>query len=66
MLLLIEVPETTLSYNRSVKPPLYACSGIPEIRITGLTDETIGRHTDPSGGPVGFTATYNGSGGEKL
>ena len=48
--LLIEVSDTTLSYDRNVKLPLYARSGIPEIWIVDLADELIERHTGPSGG----------------
>ncbi len=49
VLLLIEVSDTTLAYDRNVKLPLYARSGIPEVWIVDLTDETIERHTEPSG-----------------
>ena len=49
VLLLIEVSDTTLSYDRNVKLPLYARAGIPEVWIVDLTDEVIERHIDPSG-----------------
>jgi Uma2 family endonuclease len=49
VLLLIEVSDTTLAYDRGVKLPLYARAGIREIWIVDLAGETIGRHTDPSG-----------------
>lgn len=49
VLLLIEVSDTTLSYDRNVKLPLYARSGIPEVWIVDLTGETVERHTGPSG-----------------
>lgn len=49
VLLLIEVSDTTLSYDRSVKLPLYARSDIPEVWIVDLTDEIVERHTGPSG-----------------
>jgi Uma2 family endonuclease len=49
VLLLIEVSDTTLSYDRGVKLPLYARAAIPEAWIVDLTNEIIERHTDPSG-----------------
>jgi len=47
--LLIEVSDTILAYARNVKLPLYAQAGIPEVWIVDLTNETIERHTNPSG-----------------
>ena len=49
VLLLIEVSDTTLRYDRGVKLPLYARAGIREVWIVDLSGETIERHTDPSG-----------------
>ncbi len=49
VLLTIEVADTTLSYDRNVKLPLYARSGIPEVWIVDLGNEVIERHTAPSG-----------------
>jgi Uma2 family endonuclease len=49
VLLLIEVSDTTLSYDRGVKLPLYARAGIREVWIVDLAGETIERHTDSSG-----------------
>jgi Uma2 family endonuclease len=48
VLLLIEVSDTTLAYDRGVKLPLYAQAGIREAWIIDLAGETIGRYTDPS------------------
>jgi Uma2 family endonuclease len=48
VLLLIEVSDTTLAYDRGVKLPLYAQAGIREVWIVDLAGETIGRYTDPS------------------
>jgi Uma2 family endonuclease len=48
VLLLIEVSDTTLSYDRGVKLPLYARAGIPEVWIVDLAGEVIERHTDPA------------------
>jgi Uma2 family endonuclease len=49
VMLLIEVSDTTLAYDRGVKLPLYARAGIREVWIVDLPDETIERYTDPSG-----------------
>jgi Uma2 family endonuclease len=48
VLLLIEVSDTSLSYDRNVKLPLYARAGIPEVWIVDLASETIERHTEPT------------------
>lgn len=48
VLLLIEVSDTTLAYDRNVKLPLYARAGIREVWIVNLPGETVERHTDPS------------------
>src|SRR5215204_7706797 len=49
VLLLIEVSDTTLVYDRKVKLPLYARAGIREVWIVDLAGEVIERHTGPSG-----------------
>ena len=49
VLFLIEVSDTTLSYDRNVKLPLYARSGISEVWVADLAGETVERHTGPSG-----------------
>lgn len=49
VLFLIEVSDTTLSYDHNVKLPIYARSGIPEVWIVDLPGETVERHTGPSG-----------------
>jgi len=48
ILLLIEVPDTTLNYDRNVKLPLYARAGIAESWIVDLPNEAIERHNDRS------------------
>jgi Uma2 family endonuclease len=49
VLLLIEVSDTTLAYDRGPKLSLYARAGIQEVWIVDLAGEVIERHTDPSG-----------------
>ena len=48
VLLLIEVSDTTLAYDRNVKLPLYARAGIREVWVVNLPGGTIERHTYPS------------------
>ena len=49
VLLLMEVSDTTLRYDREVKLPLYARAGIREVWILDLPGKVIERHTGPSG-----------------
>ncbi|MFN3982722.1 MAG: Uma2 family endonuclease [Caldilinea sp.] len=53
ILLVIEVADSSLAYDRTVKMPLYANAGIPEVWIVNLTDRWIEVYRDPS--PAGYT-----------
>jgi Uma2 family endonuclease len=55
VLLLIEVSDTTLGYDRGRKLRLYARSGIPEYWIVDLQGDAIERHTDPVEGAYRVT-----------
>ena len=50
ILLLIEVSESSLSYDRAVKLPLFALAGIPEVFIVTVSTEiyTLSRHAASS------------------
>lgn len=48
VLVLIEVADTTLAYDRNVKLPMYARAEIPEVWIIDLVGETIERYTEPT------------------
>jgi Uma2 family endonuclease len=50
VLLLVEVADTTLCYDREVKLPRYAEAGIPELWIVDLIGRRIEVCRDPSGG----------------
>ncbi len=41
VLLLVEVSDTTLAYDRDVKVPLYARAGIPEVWLVDLAGEQL-------------------------
>lgn len=50
--LVVEVAETSFSYDREFKAPLYAKSGIPELWIVDLPEQLLEIHTRP--GPEGY------------
>ena len=50
VLLVIEVADTTLGFDRQVKMPMYARAGIPEALIFNLPDEQLEYHANPSNG----------------
>ena len=52
VLLLVEVADSTLAYDRRVKLPLYAAAGIPETWLMNLQDDVIEAYTDPA--PNGY------------
>src|SRR5438105_1496751 len=50
ILLVIEVSDTTLVYDRDIKMPLYARAGIPEAWLIDLAAERIEVYQDPVAG----------------
>jgi len=50
ILLLIEVSDTTLRYDRNRKLPKYAESGVPEVWIVNLKNQTIEQYRNPAAG----------------
>ena len=55
ILLLVEVADSSLNYDRNAKLPRYAEFGIPEVWIANLRDDHIESYTDPS--PEGYRAS---------
>ncbi len=55
ILLIIEVADSTISYDRNVKIPLYAKFGIPEAWLVDVNGETLTRYTNPSS--TGYKST---------
>ncbi|MBA2350307.1 MAG: Uma2 family endonuclease [Betaproteobacteria bacterium] len=47
ILLLIEVADTSIEYDRDIKLPLYGKSGVPEVWLVNLKDEAIEIHQEP-------------------
>ena len=50
VLLLVEVSDSTLGYDREVKVPLYARAGVPEVWLVNLPGEVIEIYARPAGG----------------
>jgi Uma2 family endonuclease len=50
VLLLVEVAESSLSYDREVKVPLYAHYGIPELWLIDLQHERVEIYREPGTG----------------
>jgi Uma2 family endonuclease len=50
VLLVIEVADTSIEYDRSVKLPLYARAGIPEAWLIVLPKDLIELHSEPKNG----------------
>jgi Uma2 family endonuclease len=49
ILLVVEVSDSTLAYDRNVKLPLYASVGIPEVWLVDLRGEKVEVFTDTEG-----------------
>lgn len=52
VLLLIEVADSSLRYDREVKVPLYALAGLRELWLLSLPDNSLEVHREPS--PKGY------------
>lgn len=59
VILAVEVSDTTLKYDRTVKLPLYAQAEIPEVWIVNLPNNIIEIHQKPSNGIYQLTKIYN-------
>src|SRR6185369_598613 len=47
VLLIIEVSDSSVEYDRNVKVPLYARAGIPEVWLQDLSRDRIESYSDP-------------------
>jgi Uma2 family endonuclease len=50
ILLVIEVAETSLEYDRDVKAPVYAAAGVPEYWLADLNDNVVWCYSSPERG----------------
>ena len=58
VLLLIEVSDTSLRYDRRIKLALYARFGIPEVWIANIRARAIEVYTDPANGEYTSLQTF--------
>jgi Uma2 family endonuclease len=58
VLLVVEVAEASLFFDRAVKLPLYAKAGIPEVWLVDLKHEVVERHIRPLHGRYAGAATF--------
>ncbi len=58
VLLLVEVADSSIRFDRAVKLPLYAHAGIPEVWIVDLKRRVLDVHRGPSGGSYSELTTY--------
>ena len=63
-LLVIEVSDSSLHYDRTVKLPLYAQAGIAEVWILDVAQRLVTAHRDPAGD--GYASTHVYRSGAKL
>lgn len=64
VLLLVEVAETSLKYDRSVKRALYASAGIAEYWIVDVAGRSIEVYRSP--GPSGYAVCERRAPGERI
>jgi len=53
VLLLVEVADSSLAYDRAVKLPLYARHGVPEVWLVDLAGRAVEVHRGPAGEAYG-------------
>ena len=58
VLLLIEVSDTTLDYDRNAKLPRYARAGIPEVWIVNRPNRRIEAYSNPANGEYAIVRHY--------
>ena len=64
IMLVIEVADTSVEHDRSIKIPLYARAGVPEVWLVNLPADRIEVYRDPAGGS--YAEVTSVSGGETL
>jgi hypothetical protein len=64
VLLIIEVVDTSVDYDRTMKVPLYGRSGIPEVWLIDLLEGVVEVYHTPA--PVGYRAKQTYAAGDSL
>ena len=64
VLLLVEVADSTLAFDRRTKIPLYGADGVREVWLVDLVHERIEVYSDPA--PGGYRVTRRVGRGEKV
>ena len=64
VLLMVEVSDSSLRFDRTVKLPLYARAGIPELWIVDLHRRMLDAYRDPSGD--GFRSMRSHGAGDRV
>jgi Uma2 family endonuclease len=64
ILLVIEVADSSLAYDRDVKAALYARAGIPEFWLVDVKQRRISIFRDP--GPSGYQSIFQAQGNEPI
>lgn len=61
VLLIVEVADSSIQYDRQVKAPLYARSGVPELWIVDLNRDHLAVHRDPTDAGYATTQVFRRS-----
>jgi Uma2 family endonuclease len=64
LLLVVEVSDTSLRYDREIKVPLYAEAGVVEVWLVNLVDNVLEVYRDP--GPKGYRSLQRLSAGDQV
>ena len=62
VLLIVEVADTSLAYDRDVKVPMYAAAGIPEVWVVDVAGERVLVYREPHAGGYRQTTTVERGG----
>lgn len=61
VLLLVEVADSTLRFDRMVKRPIYAAAGLREFWIVDIGGQVVESYRQPSGADFGERLVFTGS-----
>jgi Uma2 family endonuclease len=64
ILLLVEIADSSLGYDREIKLPLYAREGVPEVWLANLDSQHIVVYTEPK--PDGYASARIARPGEAI